>query len=123
MCIRDSGSTIVKQLQDEVNDIRKRKGSTRNTGKCNENNNNEVVENEVSMYDTLSNGSDNESRKLVGVSNGVLVSVDELEKEWRESLKVECVQRADFPGEIGEAETSRVFKVYLICLLYTSRCV
>ena len=49
------------------------------------NNNNEVVENEVSMYDTLSNGGDNESRRLVGVSNGVVISVDELERE----LKVE----------------------------------
>ena len=50
-----------------------------------------------------------------------LVSVDELEKEWRESLKGEWRQRAHFPGVVDEVEASRVFsknkgflKVFLV---------
>ena len=54
--------------------------------------NSDAVENEVSMCDTLSNISDDERGRLVGVSNEVLVSVDELEKEWKESLQVEGLQ-------------------------------
>ena len=55
-----------------------------------------IAENGVSKNDTVSN-SENKSRKLVGVSNGVMISIDEWEKEGRDNLKG--------------------------CLLYTSRCV
>ena len=57
--------------------------------------NSDVVEKEVSMCDTLSNISDDESGRLVGINNEVLVSVDELEKEWEESLQVEGLQRVN----------------------------
>ena len=40
--------------------------------------------------DMLNNScDDNESRKLVGVSNEVVISTDEFEKEWRDSLNAE----------------------------------
>ena len=51
-----------------------------NTSNCNDEimlnkNNNDIVENGVSKNDTVSNG-ENKSRKLVGVSNGVMISID-----------------------------------------------
>ena len=50
--------------------------------------------------------SDNKSRKLVGVSNGVMISIDELEKEWRDNLKGE--QGANVYGVKCETEFSQV---------------
>ena len=58
-------------------------------------------------YTHLSNrGGDNETRKLVGISNGVVISIDELEEEWRDRLNVEGVQRVKFYCD-GEAETTK----------------
>ena len=74
------------------------------------NTNNEVVENETSMHDLLSkNSGDDESRKLVEV-RGALMSVIELEREYEDSLNVECEQRAKFARDVEcEAETSQLF--------------
>ena len=89
MCIRDSCSTIVKQIQDDVNKIRKRKESKRDTGKCIERINNEVIENKVICSDSedSENTSDNHNDDKLSenqninnegivdkVSNGVNIS-------------------------------------------------
>ena len=68
--------------------------------------------------DTLSNSGDNENKMSVEVNQGLLVSVYELEKEWRDSLNVEYEQRANFPCSIYEVNASQV--LYKDCLLYTS---
>ena len=47
-------------------------------------NKSEILLNKING-DMLSNSCDNESRKLVDVSNEVVISTDELEKEWRDS--------------------------------------
>ena len=49
-------------------------------------NKSEILLNKING-DMLSNScSDNESRKLIDVSNEVVISTDEVEKEWRDSL-------------------------------------
>ena len=55
--INESWSTVIKQMQDDVNEIRNRKESKRDTGKSNENNNNGVSlsANQVTV-DKVSNG-------------------------------------------------------------------
>ena len=58
---------------------------------------------EVFECDTVSNSRIDESIKSVEVSNGVVISTDELEKEWRDSLNVEYEQRANFSRNVGEA--------------------
>ena len=165
-------STMVKQMQDDVNDIRKRKESKRDTGKRNENNNTEimenkvigfdsedrenisdnhnddklsaneninnegivdkvsngvnisddyngeimmnknnkdVVENGVSKSDTVNNSSDEENIMGVEGSEGVIISVNELEREWKESLSGCWGQRANFPCVVCEEKASQVF--------------
>ena len=49
-------------------------------------NNGDIAENGVSKNDTLSNRSDNENIMGVEVSDEVIISVNQLEREWRESL-------------------------------------
>ena len=66
--------------------------------------------------------SDNERVMGVGGSEGVLISVHKLERQYEENnLSRMMRQRADFPGVVGEVEASRVFsknkgflKVYLV---------
>ena len=58
--------------------------------------------------DTLSNSGDNENKMSVEVNQGLLVSVYELEKEWRDSLNVEYEQRANFSCGIGEGKSSQM---------------
>ena len=41
--------------------------------------------------------------------NGVVSSVDELEKEWQERLDEYVGQRANFPQICGETEVSQMF--------------
>ena len=134
-------STIVKQMQDDVNKIRKRKESreselkqvnnfdsdnhnndklSANKNRNNKeiidkvsesenisdnhngeimlnNNNKDIVENVVPKSDIVSNSSNDESIKLVEVIEGIVVTGDELEREWRDSLKEYWGWRADFP--------------------------
>ena len=72
-------------------------------------NKSEILVNQNSV-DILSNsGGDNESRKLVGVSNGVVISVDELEKEWEKRLGEYVGRRASFPQVYGETKVSQMF--------------
>ena len=65
------------------------------------NNNNKVADNEVFMHDMVNSRNNDESRKLFGVSNGVALSVYELEREYKDSLNVECEQRAKFSRDVG----------------------
>ena len=60
----------------------------------------DVIENGISKSDTVDNSSNIESRKLVDVSNEVVISIDELEKEWRDSLNAEYKKRANFSCSI-----------------------
>ena len=61
----------------------------------------QVTVNKVSNgVNTVNNISDIESRKLVGVSNGAVISIDDLEKEWRDRLNVEWGQRANFSRDV-----------------------
>ena len=55
---------------------------------------NQVMNYKVSGGVKISN---DESRKLFEVSNRIVISVDELEKEWKESVQVEELQRVNFP--------------------------
>ena len=104
-------NTIKIQMQDDVDNIREREESTRNTGKCSENIINKITENKVSnkvnsdevnqvfekavsKNDTVN--SDNENRMRVEVNYGVLLSVYELEREYKDSLNEQCEQRAEF---------------------------
>ena len=48
-----------------------------------------------------------ESIKLVEFSDGVVISADELEREWRESLS-EVKWRANFPHVVCEVKASQV---------------
>ena len=90
----------------------------------NNENNDCITENGVSKIDTVDN-SEKESRMRVEVDYGLLVSVDDLEREYRGSLNVEGEQGANFYGVKCEAETSQVLMEdkSSSCLLYTSRCV
>ena len=86
--------------------------------------NNEEISNEVSdsYKDELTSNSD----KIV--ENGVfkgdtkkINSDDELEKEWKESLQVEGLQRVNFShGVVGGEEKSS--RVYLVDESYTNNC-
>ena len=92
------------------------------TGECNENKNREeiiskvsdsyneelisnsekMVENGVFKGDTVGNSDDDERVNLLEVIDGVVISVDELEKEWKEKLPVEGLQRVKFShGFVG----------------------
>ena len=66
------------------------------------------LENGVSKSDTVDNSSDNESRMRVEVDQGLLVSVYDLEREYRDSLNVDYEQRANFSCGIGEGKASQV---------------
>ena len=67
-----------------------------------------IVENGVSKSDTLSS-SDNENIRGVEVSSdGVLVSVIELKREYEESFSGYQGQRVNF-SHVGEVKASRVF--------------
>ena len=94
MCIRDR--VIVDKVSSDVSI------SGNNDSEVMVNNDsNEVVENEASKKDTLNDSrNDDENRRIFAVSNGVVISVNELEREYMESLNVEWVQRANFPGGI-----------------------
>ena len=57
---------------------------------------NQVFEEAVSENDMVNSG-DNENRMRVGINHELLlVSVYELEREYEDSLNVECEQRAKF---------------------------
>ena len=71
-------------------------------------NNGYIVENGVSKNDTVSDSSDNESLKSVEVNDGVLVSIDELERGYEESLMGYGGQRVNFPCGICEVKASQV---------------
>ena len=62
-------STIMKQMQEDVNDIRKRKESKNDTGKCNENNNNEIIENKVIGSDSENISDNHNEDKLSAKEN------------------------------------------------------
>ena len=70
--------------------------------------NGDVIENGVSKSDTVDNSSNIERRKLVDVSKKVVISIDELEKEWRDSLNAEYKKRANFSCSIYEVNASQV---------------
>ena len=122
-----------KQIQDNVNNIRKRKEERkRDTGKCNENtnnqviddkvsdgdntsdnyngemmtnnNNDDVIENGVSESDTLNNNSDEESLMGVEVRDEVLVA-DEIERVCKESLSEYGGETANFPSGVSGVKT------------------
>ena len=57
------------------------------------------------------------------VNQGLLVSVYDLEREYRDSLIVEGEQGANFSGVKCGAKISQVVYGDKSCLLYTSRCV
>ena len=115
--------------------------------------NDNIIKNVVSESDTLKIDSEivSESERIMGC-NGVVISVDELEKEWRERVDEYVGQRVNFPLICDEPGCSQVlllkgkrpvlledlncfpFLYKLIpslwngvesmsCLLYTSRCV
>ena len=70
---------------------------------------NQVVEEAVSENEMVNRG-DNENRMRVEVNHGLLVSVYELEREYEDSLNVECEHRENFSRDVEcEAETSRMF--------------
>ena len=69
--------------------------------------NNGVVESGASKNDTVNNISDNENIMGVEVS-GVVISVDELEKKWRDSLRENRVQSVNFPRVICAVKASQV---------------
>ena len=73
------------------------------------NNNKDVFEKGVSKSDTVGNSGDDESVNLVEFIEGVVVSVNELEREWRESLGEYCGWRANF-SRVGEVKASHVFR-------------
>ena len=73
------------------------------------NNNKDIVENGVSKNDMVSNSRYDENIMGVEVSEGVVVSVDDLEREWRESLSEHWWRRAIFPCDVGEVKASRMY--------------
>ena len=76
----------------------------------NNNNNKEIFENGVSKSDTISNSRNDESIKSVEVRNGVVMSIDELERGYEESLRGYEGQRANFPCGICEGEASQMLE-------------
>ena len=71
-------------------------------------NSDDVSENGVSENDTLNNSSDDENIMGVEVS-GEVISVNELEREWKESLSEYGGQRANFPYGICGVKAPQVF--------------
>ena len=144
MCIRDSGKLSANEnVNNETTDDRVSNGV---------NYNGDIIENGVSEIDTFNKSSDDVSIKLVEISNGVVMSVGELEREWEESLNEFGVQRANFSGVKGYLGVNGSANIPLgysplgyfsasgkarwcinvtvlpsawseSCLLYTSRCV
>ena len=96
--------TVTQQLDKLGRNI---ENKVSNSVSCDDINKSEILLNKING-DMLSNScGDNESRKLVDVSNEVVISTDELEKEWRDSLNVEHEQRANnFSCGIGEGKAS-----------------
>ena len=122
MCIRDS-STIIKQIQDDVNEIRKRKESKKDTGKCMEKINNEAIENKVIGSDSedSENISDNHNGEMMTNNNKVIVDKVS-ENENSDNYHSEITSNN---GNIVENEVSKndTLSKSRDCLLYTSRCV
>ena len=83
-------------------------------------NNDCIAENGVSKSDTIDN-SENESRMRVEVDHGLLVSVDDLEREYSGSLNVEVEQGGNFYGVKCEAETSQVLMEDKLSLIHIYR--
>ena len=93
MCIRD-------RLTSDDNNVENNEGNTENIN---------VFEELVSESDTLKIDSEtvSESEKMISC-NEVIISVVELEKEWKERVD-ECVeQRVNFPLICDEPECSKV---------------
>ena len=82
------------------------------------NNNNDIVESKVLDSGEIEIVSE---REKVIDCKGVVISVDELDNEWKDSIVVEWGQRVNFLRGVlgGEERSSRIY----CCLLYTSRCV
>ena len=56
-----------------------------------------IVENRTFKGDTVGNSDDDEKVNLLEVTDGVVISIDELDKEWKESLQIEGLQGVNFP--------------------------
>ena len=77
MCIRDrnSGEMMTKNNEEIINEVSGNYSKEFNSEIKSDNS--DAVENRVFTYDTASSNSDDESRKLFGVSDGVVISIDE----------------------------------------------
>ena len=72
-----------------------------------------IVENGVCKSDIVCNSDDDERVNLLEVINGVVISIDGLEKEWKEHLQVKGLKRVNFSCGVvgGEERSSRMYWV------------
>ena len=104
--VSDSGSNMMTKNSEEIiNNKVSGNYSNESNIEVKSENNNDIIKNVVLESKVVNIESDNEDSVEVGFSNGLLASINEIERECDERLGG---QRADFPQVYSEMEFSQV---------------